>query len=424
MIDTLVIGAGVAGCAAGHALRAGGANPLVVEARDRVGGRVCSVRDFGPAPIETGAEFIHGIDAATWPAVRAAGLAVRPCSMTRGAMMHVNGRTLRLPWVLLDPRVWPTFGILRAIRNFQATDRSAAEFLRGRPDRGPGRILAEMTLGTHPPGPLDQIGMRGLVEDRLVKLETGLNHRVNAGYDRLPAALADDLEIQLGFEVTRIEWSPQGVRAVAADGREVSAASGICSLPVGVLKAGGIEFDPPLPEAKREALQKIEMGPVVKILLRFRERFWPRWLTTLGADGPIGTYWPPLYGLDNDAPLLTAYSTGPRAAALSAASEDAAIATALRDLARLFPKFAVAAALVDARRIDWPADPFACGGYSYLRPGGSGARAALGARDTGRLFWAGDAVASSQIAAVVSAAYETGIRAANSALESLNGAAA
>ena len=156
------------------------------------------------------------------------------------------------------------------------------------------------------------------------------------------------------------------------------------------------------------------MGPVLKLLLHFREPFWPKWLANLGCStGPVTVYWPDLDAGRRTPAVLTAYCTGPRAARLSLLEEEEALAVVLADLARLFPKVDPGRLLLGHRRIDWSADPFARGGYTFTRPGGQGARALLAARDTPALFWAGAATATSPtIAETVQAAYVSGLRAA------------
>ncbi len=416
MVDVIVIGAGMAGVTAARQLVRAGRQVVTLEARTRVGGRVYSVRDFCGAAVEGGAEFVHGTGAATWPEVRTAGLAVRPCPLFRNAMFNVGGRTRWLPWIVLHPGVWPTFPILYRLQRLRPPDLSAREFIERQHYRGRARTMAEMTLSAHLPGSVDEIGVLGLVDDGVLHLETGLNHRIADGYDRLAEYIGRDLDIRFDFAVDTIRWAPDGVMVRARDGGEITARAAVCTLPVGVLQSGAVRFTPALPEAKQTALQQMVMGPVLKVLLRFTEPFWPRWATTIGCGvGPVTLYWPVFHNADGQPPVLIAYCTGPRAARLSRVSENEAVAVILDDLRRLFPKTDPRRLLLAHQRIDWTTDPFACGGYTFLRPGGTGARARLAAADTGALFWAGSATERTPFAATVEAAYLSGLRAAGEA---------
>jgi len=401
----------MAGVTTARELGRAGLSVSVVEARERIGGRIYTIRDFCGAPVEAGAEFVHGVGAETWPDVRAAGLAVRPCPNRRDMMFNIGHGAHWLPWLLLHPGVWPTFTILRAIARCKPPDMSARQFIEQRGYRGRARTMAEMVLTAHLPGSIDEVGMLGLLEDNVLKLETGLNHRVADGYDRLPAYIGRDLTVQFGFIVQTIEWGARGVTVRATDDREIAAHTAVCTLPVGVLKSGAVRFLPDLSESKRRALQHLEMGPVLKVLLHFEARFWPKRLATLACGtGPITLYWPVFYGQEDAPAVLTAYCTGPRAAALARMSEGEAVAIILADLRRHFPK--AHPKLNAHRRLDWAADPLACGGYTFLLPGGAGARARLAAPDTGALFWAGAETATTAIAAAVQGAFTSGLRAA------------
>ncbi len=412
-LDAVVIGAGTAGITAARELTRHGFAVAVLEARERTGGRLYSVRDFCGEPVEGGAEFIHTSDADIWPEVRAAGLGVRRCPLARNSMFNLGGRTRWLPWLLLHPGVWPAFPILHQIRQVGSEDMSAREFIDRHGFRGRARVLAEMTLTAHLPGSIDEVGLRGLVEDRVLKLESGTYHRVVDGYDRLTDYIGRGLDIRLGCVIETVRWAPDGVSVVVRNGREVSARAAISTLPFGVLKSGTVRFVPELPESKRSAFTHLEMGPVLKVLLLFQEPFWPSWLTNLGCGtGPVTLYWPVFYGTTSKPAVLTAYCTGPRAARLSQLGEAEAVNVVLDDLRRLFPHADPRAAFLEARRIDWGRDPFSCGGYTFVRKGGTGARVQLTAADTGALFWAGAATATPTIADTVQAAYLSGLRAA------------
>jgi len=129
------------------------------------------------------------------------------------------------------------------------------------------------------------------------------------------------------------------------------------------------------------------------------------------GTGPVTLYWPTAYGTDGPA-VLTAYATGPRAAALSAAGSDRAVDIVLDDLARVLPHGRPRARMRGVRYVDWLTDPKALGGYTFLPPGAVGARADLAAPTTGALFWAGSATVWHPIADTVEAAFLSGQRAA------------
>jgi len=411
--DVLVIGAGMAGVTAARALVREGLRVCVLEARQRIGGRIHTLRDFCDAPVEAGAELIHGRRAQTWPEVRAAGLTVRSNSYAASAMMiDIGHGTHWLPRALLHPEAWQSLTILQRLARRESRDMSAREFIERRGYRGRARSLAEMVFITHLPGSTHEIGIHGFIDDGVFELETGLDYRVNEGYDRIVEHIARDLEIEYGFVAERIEWSPDGVGIRDGDGRERVARAAILTLPAGVLQSGAIRFKPELPESKREALRAMVTGPVLKLIMRFDEPFWPRRLAAVcSGAGPVALYWNVFYKARSEAPVLTAYCTGERAATLARMGEDEAVARVIGDLRRHFPKPKLR--LADWRLIDWSADPLACGGYTFLRPGAAGARARLAAADTGALFWAGSETATQPIAATVAGAYVTGLRAAS-----------
>jgi monoamine oxidase len=413
MLDVLVIGAGMAGVTAARETARASFSTTVVEGRSRIGGRVRTIRDFCGEPVEAGAEFIHGACAGILQETRAAGLATRHCSLLRNTMFNLGGRTRWLPWILLHPTVWPAFGVLRALRKAEPPDRTAREFLDACAYRGRARLLAEMAVTGHLPGSVDEVGVLGLTADGVLALETGLNRRVDRGYDALVRSMASGLDVRLDFEVESIRWAGDGVSVRSTAGEELSARAVVCTLPVGVLKSGSVQFRPELPESKRAALNAIEMGPVLKLLLRFRRPFWPRWAAIIACGtGPVTLYWPVFHRSPEKPAVLIAYCTGPRAAQLSEVGEEEAVEIVLADLGRLFPAAELRRGLVAHHRVDWASDPFSRGGYTFLRPGGVGAREQLRAPDTGPLFWAGSATESSPIAATVEAAHSSGLRVA------------
>ena len=419
MTDVLVIGAGMAGSTAARELAKAGLSVEIVEARDRLGGRTFSVRGFCDHPVEGGAEFIHGEEADHWDFARSAGTTTRAIPQMKDMQFNIGYGTKSLPATLMHPGIWASFKILSVIKRHKGADLSAREFIEKHGFMGRARIMAELTLLSHLPGGIDEVGIAGLLEDNVLKLETGTNYRVNEGYDTVTMHIGEGLDTRFGFVIQQIRYSDDGVSVTAESGETIEGRAAISTLPLGVLQSGDIEFVPGLPPSKLEAFKQIKMGPVVKILLKFREPFWnPKVSTLVSSEGPVTLYWNVFYGMTGERPsVLTAYTTGPRAAAISAMSEEEGVAACLADLKNLYPKSDPASLFLESQKIDWPQDRFARGGYTFILPGGTGARAKLAAADTGALFWAGSATATTTIAASVQGAHVSGVHAARQAVE-------
>lgn len=411
MHDVVVIGAGMAGVTAARECARAGLDVVVLEASDRVGGRMWTSRDLCEHPVEQGAEFIHTAEADTWPEVRAGGFETIECNPADGYIMSIGG--VRSPELYADPTLARMGDMLTELATYEGPDTTVAELMDRKGLAGVARVMADQMMTIHPLGDPDQLGVVGIRDDRVIDLERGCDWRLAAGYDALPRWIAEELDVRFGATVTDVTWSDGSVVVGTSDGERVEARAGVTTLPIGVLKARAVRFEPELPAAKWRALNGLEMGAVLKILYRFRERFWPDDLTMLGCDGPVRLYWTPLYGRGDDAtPVLTAYVSGYRARALSAMSEGDATAAGLADLDRLFPDVRPSRLVEESRRVDWCTNPLTRGGYSFVRYGGGGSRGVLAAADTGSLFWAGDGTSTTTIAAVVHAAYATGKRAA------------
>lgn len=423
----LVLGAGAAGLAAGRALRAAGLDALVVEARDRTGGRVDTRVDrvLG-VPLELGAEFVHGRPAALRALAREAGVALRripdrhlrpdgtrlaPASAELGRAQEILALGERddepFDRLLARPAVRRRFG--------DAAAELARSFVEGfylaDPRRASSLALARMTRA------LDEVG-------------GDATWRPDGGWTAVLAPLVRALDparsLRLSARVEEIRWRPGAVevRARGAAGGPLPPIHGdraVVTFPLGVLKRGAVRFSPAL-FAKRRALGALDMGPVVKVILRFRTAFWERrgagalgFLHAPGAAFP--TFWTlaPLR-----APVLVGWAGGPAGARLSGRPV-AAIARAA--IASLASALRVSAAEVedrlDAVRVaDWRADPLAGGGYAVFPVGSADAARALAEPVAGTLFFAGEATADAAAAGTVPGAIASGERAAREAIAS------
>jgi monoamine oxidase len=214
--------------------------------------------------------------------------------------------------------------------------------------------------------------------------------------------------------VERIEWSPGNVRIAAVRCGEfitIDAACCIVTVPAGVLSAQRDLFAPALPQATRDAIAAIAMGPVVRVILDFRSLFWESLeegrFRNAGffsvPDAPMRTIWT---RAPQQTPLVVAWAGGGAAKALIDAGADP-IESALATVERVFPSVDVRGELRTAYFHDWQADPYARGAYSYLRVGAGNARATFARPIENTIFFAGEA-ASSDDAGTVAGALDTG----------------
>jgi monoamine oxidase len=421
--DVVIIGAGAAGLAAARDLSSAGLRVCVVEARDRIGGRILTQRITDlPLPLELGAEFIHGIAASTFSIVDAAALLTyelpdRHHWSERGELTPIDDF-----WELIDD--------LRA-RIPAGRDRSFAEFLRARRslDARHRELACNFVEGYHA-AHADRISALALrsADSETEDPNANKQYRVAAGYDTVMNWLRvgvhpDRTDLRLGTLVTAIDWRKGAVAIETNRSGTLRAAAAVITIPIGVWKApaeqpGAIRFTPELDE-KRAALAKLEIGHVVKIVFRFRERFWNDDLNFIHTkDRYVPTYWT---AAPARAPILTAWAGGHAADALLAEGSDAMIDRALDSMTIAFrmKRRALDAQFVSAYHHDWQSDPFSRGAYSYAGVGGHGAHAQLAKPLQSTLFFAGEATSGDETG-TVSGAITSGRRAARELLEKRN----
>ncbi len=233
----------------------------------------------------------------------------------------------------------------------------------------------------------------------------GPNLILPGGYAQVARYLAHGLDIRTGTEVTRIGDDGAGVRVDTAHG-QVSADRVIVTVPLGVLKAGTITFDPPLPDAKRRAIERLGFGLLNKVVLAFEEPFWPEssdMFGLLGSEQPVGDV---LNGLTfADSPVLVGIRGGAAARSRESLSDGDAVAEVVQAMAAPEPTGAVVTR--------WAADPYARGSYSFVAVGSNATDQRALAEPVGdRLLFAGEAT-HEEFFATVHGAYRSGIREAD-----------
>ena len=436
--DVVVIGAGAAGVAAARALHDKGVSVVVLEARERIGGRVYTLRDpSAPLPVELGAEFIHGSADELQFLLRKARLAHVDVAGERYSVAGTQIRRLDDFWEQLD----------RVMRRLDESsgDRSFQQFL----DSHPGgrqlarerRLALRWVEGFHAADSrvisAHSLAEAGWPGDDVEERRLG---RVIDGYNRVIEWLAKPLAVRIRTSavVTRVRWSPGAVVVHVNPGdrgvhRSIEARAAIVAVPLGVLKAsidavrhdnddiGTIEFVPEL-QQKRRALDALAVGSVVRVVLRFRERFWSDEYDALSflhtQDDDFPTWWTS-YPMREG--VFVGWCGGPHARALAELQVDALEARAVGSLARQFhmSKPRLRALLEGFWTHDWEHDPFARGAYSYAAVGGAEAASWLARPLRRTLFFAGEASDSDGSTGTVHGALASGRRAAKQVMRAL-----
>jgi monoamine oxidase len=435
-LDVLVVGAGFAGLAAAGRLVAAGRKVLVLEGRDRVGGRALTDYRLGDGiPLELGAQMVHGRGAITHQWLARRGLTARPWPVAQRARFVLDRKVARYPWLALPfhPVIGAraTYDGLRAIpRDLAAMappDRSLAEYLE-RATTGPAARLWVSLLHAHTyAADPDAIGIRGpAAEERIAEEPFGFrNFRVREGYsalaEREAATLGD--RIRLGSPVTAIRATPRDVRVDVrtreGDEVEYAAARVVVTVPLGVLQSGAIAFEPALPPEKVEAIARIGFADGFALQMRLAGGTARRRLGdyALVWGGTPSSFLRPRVGWGEPTEFVTAFTVGREARRRAGLADPELLAATVDEWEGILPADVTLGRVEGIAVHRWPYDPFARGVYSFLPPGaGLEDRAALAAPVGDRLFFAGEATDCTGRSATVPGAIASGLRAADEIL--------
>lgn len=401
--DTIVIGAGVAGLGAARALVDAGKSVLVLEARDRIGGRLWTDRKSMSIPFERGAELIHGGPrTSTWPLVTGQGLQTHMWSQefskfSPGDTKWTNQNDYEFYHF---PQGAPSFpdGIPEP-----ANDEETAEawLLRlGIPRSNYPLSFLVIEVDTEQFDVLPAIDVVGDLEEALEYVaesgwmgdySPGGDYRVIGGYNQILAPLANGISIILKSPVRTVKYSAAGAEVVVNGGHVYAAKTVVLAVPGGVLKHGDIQFDPPLSADRAAAIQEIEYLPVFKGILEFAHpvivtdpRVPENWdlLETYSLNPP--TLWNASTGTPGYAgQLVVTWMTGGAAQELLNLKEKERHAFGLENVRATTGDSSLK--FVNASTYDWSKDEYARGAY----PGPFSRRSGLNAPIQDTLFWAG-----------------------------------
>lgn len=405
--DIIIIGAGAAGLMAARVLSNAGKRVVVLEARNRLGGRISTLEDNSFSVLaESGAEFIHGDLPVTIGILREAGL-----------KFHA-----------IEGEIW---------RQENGSLKKEEDFVEG------GELLSQRLKELNKDIPIADFLQLHFSGDRYASLRNSVKgfvegydaadttrasafalraewsagddkdqYRPNGGYGHLVRFLENDCKragclFHLSAIVKEIRWQPENVEVATDKHTCYLAKKVIVTVPLGVLQsapesAGAISFNPSLPE-KMKAAQAMGFGDVIKILLEFRDAFWREKATEervgkslknmgwLFSAAQIPTWWTQL---PEKSTLLTGWLAGPRANEMKDMGDDEILNKSLHSLAGIFhiSMEELSKKLSSSRIVNWSADPFTLGAYAYTTLDTGVARKILSQPVSNTLFFAGEAL--------------------------------
>ena len=475
---TIVIGAGPAGLAAATMLRRQGCEVVVLEARDRVGGRVYTDSETFSAPVDLGASIVTGVSedpkqrtGMPWLGVRA-----DPSGVV-AKQLGLNLVELREGCPLYDTKTGEQVSKemdekVERIRDLVMDEARAKVDAGGESQMigaSLGEALKEATENyflklvqddgndsddseTHAAVRTEQAARMGQTERRLLdwhwaNLEYGCSASLNDislphwnqdetfggfggahcmvsdGYGTIMSRLAEGLDVRLGMPVAEVRHDANGVVVETKDGQQIEGASVVVTVPLGCLKAGDVKFSPPLGDMKSSAVERLGYGNLNKVILEFDEAFWDQSVDYFGSAidsaenrGRSFMFWNlvPVSGK----PMLISLIAGDAAKSAETEGSESIVKSVLATLARIcFPEDpSKMPPLKQSLVTRWQSDPYARGSYSYVATGSKGASDYddLG-KPEGRVLFAGEHTCKEH-PDTVGGAMLTGWRAARQAL--------
>lgn len=440
--DIIVVGGGIAGLAAGQLLhKATVPKFIVLEASGRLGGRIKQAEGLADWPIELGPEFIHGAKSSLMTLINQLGCQMREKEWPdywyfgqEGRLVHsrIQDADVAMVMEMMDnvgqqPRPEQDLSARQWLLSQGANDRMVS--------------IADACYATDFGCSIDDLGLREMIIENQHWDSGDTYLLLDRSLQELVQHLARPLQhhIEMSWPVHKIQYGREGAVLHGPHGRRKSCRQVLVTASLAVLQRGDITFEPPLPEAKQQALSRLKMTNAIKVILMFSQAFWPADLfDVVCTDSFIPEFWITSYPVPQakrrtDSAVhgtaqaskgklhaVVGFITGRRAVSASSMAESAVVQQFLQQLDRIFGSVPAnqpaTDALVKSHIADWSKEPYVGGCYSHPSLGAHlGDRLALAESVQGTVFFAGEATHAA-VNPCLQAAFETGEQAAREML--------
>jgi len=416
-LDTIIIGAGAAGLIAAYQLTKAGQKVILVEARNRIGGRCHTFSGEGfTVPVELGAEFIHGNLPLTFKLLKEAGIKYEAVS---GDSFEVKNGEIKASEFFMEH--WDEFEkALREVQEDQPLNQFLQQHFQEENYAGLRRSVIQFAAGYDTADP-ERVSLFSLRDEWLNNPIEEMQYRIPGGYVQLMDYLAGQIknsggEIVLNTSVKQIRWRAGSVEVITEDNASFTGKKLVLTVSLGILsldpdQPSAILFNPDLPQ-QRKAAAGMGFGAIIKILIEFSDPFWEeqrlRNMQFLFSEEKIPTWWTQRPQNNH---VLTGWLGGNPQDEMQALSDEELLQHAIHSLANIFKADAsfITQKMVTAKVYNWTADPFTRGSYSYATVETNAARKILKMPVEQTIYFAGEALFDGEQLGTVEAALISGL---------------
>jgi monoamine oxidase len=376
----IIIGAGAAGLFAGFVLRLENIDFTILEASDRIGGRLGKIEGFADYPLDLGAQWLHGKKSFLGKFIKRTKTAITK-DKSREFYWFKNKITKKLPRYFED--IWE--------EDEKTPDVSFQEYASQQGLGEEYRHIIQMLAAEYGADSKEISAYWTKKEEEHWSSGEKDYKFEQTFFDLIDQHFAAPIRdaIQLNVIVKKIDYAEERVKIIDQNGNEHLADKVIITVPIPILQDGDIEFSPPLPDRKIEAFQKIGMGPGMKVFLKFSRKFYKE---NVFGGKICASYADEIIGKKGKDHILMAFMMGKQAAHMTSLGNNQLIIEALLEELDLMYEGQASASFLDAHIVDFTQNPFIKGAYSFSKVGMGNARSIAAESVAGKLFFAGEAM--------------------------------